>query len=358
MSRHCGVKYLKFARGKVSLHVAIIGHTEKELRGEFPLQSAWQSRAVRTVYNNKHLQNGECMWIRAELKRNAKQTLSRNYWKCVLVSLILAVATGALQIGSVSTAASWVSEGIMASMQNYASEGTYFTSILTAALVLIGLIAAALRMVGTLIRIFLFAPLEIGGRSFYVLNREENASLKNLTKGFTVNYLNVVKTMFLRDLFTGLWSLLFIIPGIIKSYEYRMIPYILAENPQIDSKEAFRLSKEMMMGEKWKAFVLDLSFLGWEILSCFTFGILSIFFVSPYVDNTNAELYAALKNKTFGGGQGGTAWEDAQESWENADAAAYGADDFADVQDEAPVYSETIRESVYDDGVVGAGDEQ
>lgn len=294
--------------------MAIIGYTEKEQRGEFPLQSAWQSRAVRTVYNNKHLQNGECMWTRAELKRNAKQNLTRNYWKCVLVSLILAVATGAMQFGSVSTSASWISEAIMGSKQNYAAEAAYFTGVLAAALVLIGLIAAVMRMVGTIVRIFLFAPLEIGGRSFYIFNREENASLKNLTKGFTVNYLNVVKTMFLRDLFTWLWSLLFIIPGIVKSYEYRLIPYILAENPQMDHKEAFRLSKEMMMGEKWKTFVLDLSFLGWGILSCFTFGILSVFFVSPYVDNTNAELYAALKSKTFGGGQGGAAWNDAQEN--------------------------------------------
>ena len=118
---------------------------------------------------------------------------------------------------------------------------------------------------------------------------------------FSNGYMNVVKTMFLRGLFTFLWTLLFIIPGIIKGYEYRMIPYILAENPGIDSREAFAVSKQMMDGNKWAAFVLDLSFLGWQILSVFTCGILSVFYVNPYVYMTNAELYVALKEITFGG---------------------------------------------------------
>ena len=73
--------------------------------------------------------------------------------------------------------------------------------------------------------------------------------------------------MFLKGLFQGLWSLLFVIPGIIKSYEYRMIPYILSENPNISRKRAFEISKQMMKGNKWDTFVLDLSFIGWQILS-------------------------------------------------------------------------------------------
>lgn len=79
-------------------------------------------------------------------------------------------------------------------------------------------------------------------------------------------YLNIVKTQFLRSLFTVLWTLLLIVPGIVKSYEYRMIPYILAENPSISSKRAFELSKKMTDGEKMNIFVLDLSFIGWSLL--------------------------------------------------------------------------------------------
>ena len=96
-------------------------------------------------------------------------------------------------------------------------------------------------------------------------------------------------------LFEILWSLLLVIPGIIKAYEYRMIPYILGDNPNIDREEAFALSNMMMQGNKGKAFVLDLSFLGWYILNGMTLGILGIFYVNPYVNQTNAALYLKLK---------------------------------------------------------------
>ena len=78
-----------------------------------------------------------------------------------------------------------------------------------------------------------------------------------------------------------------------------MIPYILAENPEIDYKEAFHLSKEMMTGEKWNTFVLDLSFILWGILSIFTCMIASVFYVAPYIQHTNAELYAILREKVL-----------------------------------------------------------
>lgn len=76
-----------------------------------------------------------------------------------------------------------------------------------------------------------------------------------------------------------------------------MIPYILAENPKIQRKKAFKLSKEMMKGNKWKTFILDLSFLGWELLSIFTFGLLNIFYINPYKVATTVELYEVLKRQ-------------------------------------------------------------
>ena len=76
-----------------------------------------------------------------------------------------------------------------------------------------------------------------------------------------------------------------------------MIPYILAENPKIQRKKAFKLSKEMMKGNKWKTFILDLSFLGWELLSIFTFGLLNIFYINPYKVATTVKLYEVLKKQ-------------------------------------------------------------
>ena len=94
-----------------------------------------------------------------------------------------------------------------------------------------------------------------------------------------------------------LWLLLFIIPGIVKIYEYRMIPYLLADNPDMSKQEAFRMSKAMMKGNKWRAFVLDLSFILWDILGVITLGIVSVLWVDPYKQQTDAALYNALKTE-------------------------------------------------------------
>jgi uncharacterized membrane protein len=119
--------------------------------------------------------------------------------------------------------------------------------------------------------------------------------LKHLGVGFQDGWGNVVLVMFLKNLFLMLWTLLFIIPGIVKIYSYRMVPYILKEHPELSGTKAITLSRQMMNGHKWNAFVLDLSFIGWIILSALTLGILHIFYVGPYIQATDAELYEALK---------------------------------------------------------------
>ena len=140
--------------------------------------------------------------------------------------------------------------------------------------------------------------MEVGCKKYYLRNLNEPAQVGNIGYAFDNNYKNIIKTMFFRDLFTVLWTLLFIIPGIVKSYEYQMIPYLLADNPQMTKEQAFEESKRMMQGQKWKAFVLDLSFIGWNILSALTLGILGIFYVQPYMDATHAALYEALRYGT------------------------------------------------------------
>lgn len=103
--------------------------------------------------------------------------------------------------------------------------------------------------------------------------------------------------MFMKDLFIFLWTLLFIIPGIIKRYEYMMIPYLLAENPDMSRQDAFAESKRMMDGNKMDAFLLDLSFIGWFILGAITFNIVNILYTTPYMELAHAELYHTLKNQ-------------------------------------------------------------
>ncbi len=232
------------------------------------------------------------MWTRAELKENAKKFFKFNYWKMVLVTFILTLLGGGGSSGSgfnVSFTKRFdLGSGHMSSAEMMGFLAAFFTTF-----TIIMVIAVAMS-------VFLYNPLLVGAQRFFVVSHYQKAKLDELGFAFSNGYGNVVKTMFLKGLFTSLWTLLFIVPGIIKGYEYRMIPYILAENPGIDYRDAFAASKQMMDGNKWNAFVLDLSFLGWNFLSVFTCGILSIFYVGPYVFMTNAELYVALKEITFG----------------------------------------------------------
>ena len=230
------------------------------------------------------------MWTRAELKENAKKYFKFNYWKMVLVALVMTLVGGGGSTASSRTA----------SQANSGSYGRMTPSQAAAFLIGFLVVFLVIMVIAFALSAFLLNPLQVGGQRFFVVSHYQKAELGELGYAFSNSYMNVVKTMFLRQLFVFLWSLLFVIPGIIKGYEYRMIPYILAENPGIDSKEAFAMSKQMMDGNKWNAFVLDLSFFGWIILSLFTCGILAIFYVNPYIFMTDAELYVALKEITFG----------------------------------------------------------
>ena len=102
------------------------------------------------------------------------------------------------------------------------------------------------------------------------------------------------KVNFLVGLFTALWTMLLIIPGIIKGISYSQAMYILAENPEIGALEAINRSKAMMEGHKMEYFVLGLSFIGWTLLVGITFGIAGIW-VMPYMTATMTNFYNKVK---------------------------------------------------------------
>lgn len=232
------------------------------------------------------------MWTRAQLKDLAKGRLRVNYWMGFLVCLlagILGADAGGSGVGS-SINFSYNVENTYRRYGGYDYGWGYWIAILTTMMIIV----AAAGVIVVLIGVFLSNPLTVGVKRFYMVGREVKASFGELGNAFSGRYMNVVGVMFMRDLFIFLWSLLLVIPGIIKSYEYRMIPYILAENPQLDWHRAFELSREMMMGHKWNTFVLDLSFLGWYLLGALACGIGTLF-VYPYTAATEAELYAVLR---------------------------------------------------------------
>lgn len=278
------------------------------------------------------------MWTRKELKEKGKLSFKRNYWKAVLVSLLLVfMVRGAVNFGFGGRGGSNESDANAVTTQAEQSETVGqdqdiielpeivlnpsdlidsddpdsipvgFTDFLIELRNTIGGIGILALVVGGIllfivlfiviaaIHAFLFNPLEAGTARFFVRNLNDKAEIRELAYCYDHGYLNVVKTVFLRDLYIVLWGLLLIIPGIIKSYEYRMVNYILAENPEMNTKDVFAMSRDMMRGNKWRAFVLDLSFIGWHLLSLITIGLAGIFYVFPYRNMTNAALYEFLR---------------------------------------------------------------
>ena len=228
------------------------------------------------------------MWNRAELKMRGNMAFKKNYVSAVVVALLMGI------FGTVSgeSSARRVSENSDIYSGNLFNVGMITGLLAGIATVVILIVLVAKVFVGNL--------LKMGGYRFFILNQTAQPGIGTLLDGFrSGHYVNIVLTMFLRDLFTTLWSLLLVVPGIVKHYEYLMVPYIIAENPAMDYKEAFQISKQMMDGEKMEALIIDLSFLRSYLLSAVTCGLLAIFYVNPYVQASFAEMYTFNKQKAY-----------------------------------------------------------
>lgn len=233
------------------------------------------------------------MWTRKELKTRAKAVLKISYWKAFLVSLIIGFVGGNSGISSFNF--SWNSGS--RTQTEFGSIDELFPWIL---LVILGVLVILLIAVG--FRVLFGYALEIGGRRYFVQSAQGNIDLNALGFAFEKQkYFNIIKTMLWRALLNFLWFLLLIIPGIVKSYAYRMVPYILADNPNIGYKRAVELSTKMTGGHKFKMFVLDLSFIGWYLLGMLAL-LVGTLFVLPYVNATQAELYLVLRQNALDDG--------------------------------------------------------
>lgn len=152
--------------------------------------------------------------------------------------------------------------------------------------------AVASPMKASLLGTLLILPMAYGYTvAFLRQNRGEEQQI-----GWLFNDYNrrVWITLLLRYIYTILWCLLLIIPGIIKSYSYMMTEYILHDNPELDGNIAIEKSMAMMDGHKMRLFLLDLSFIGWAILCVFTLGI-GMFWLAPYISSSHAAFYEELK---------------------------------------------------------------
>lgn len=279
------------------------------------------------------------MWTRKELKKKGKEAFKKSYWKCVGAGLIMAIAVGGISTasgigrsdredvaeitdimmedGSLVGDVTEEDEGFVSSLESTLDsldsdlteavefagdmesindelepeDSTAFWIAFAVAVTIITLVIVGISLAVTT---FVAEPMHIGCLSFFYKNLHEDVQFKEVLSGFGEGYMNRAKTMFFVNIKAALWSLLFVIPGIIKRYEYRMIPYLMAVNPTMSTKEAFAKSKEMMDGQKWKTFIYDLSFFGWEILSVITLGLIGVLYTAPYKYQTDAALFEEL----------------------------------------------------------------
>lgn len=269
------------------------------------------------------------MTTRAELKSRAKECLRHYYWWAFLACLLAGLLGGGnsdgvdFQFNVSSSLGTGAAGGNAESAENMISQmmnpGAFIATMMIFAVVFTVALVIAVCW-GT----FLGNPVRVGNCRYFMESRErmQSAGIGRLFYVFEGGrYGNVVKVMFMRGLFTFLWTLLLIVPGIIKSYEYYLVPYILQDDPQMDYRDALKLSKDMMDGYKWNLFVLQLSFIGWEILGGLCCGI-GLMFLRPYKDATYAEFYAERRNEKWvvveniqqtGVDQG--AWESCNGDW-------------------------------------------
>lgn len=297
------------------------------------------------------------MWKRKELKNNARKVIKKNYWTAIVICFLIALFTGEFGtsiMGIFPTDDSMdpyyiishpdtifesnqtenendilkeqeeVVEGLKTRKENLNDTQLKIVNVIESYLDsmtksqkfifkisdsiksfildkdVLGIGLAVMSILSIAFSIFIANPLIVALRRYFIKARKKQSTKINVVLDIfrKDSWLRVAITMLLKDIFTFLWFLT-IVGGFIKMYEYAMIPYIIGDNPKMKWKEAFKLSKQMMKGNKWKLFVLDLSFIGWEILSLFTFGLLNIFYVNPYKVATNVELYAILKKESI-----------------------------------------------------------
>lgn len=281
------------------------------------------------------------MYNRKEIKKNARGIVKRGYWLFVMVCFIMAILTSAYA-GSVAVANAYdanneTTEAVqneisyndnletlnqlyaklmsrhqdaselevdlvimvfqaVAAVTSTSSSMMTFLRLLNASSNGTAIIIITLLGVGILLsfayNIFVQGVLLIGEKRVFIESRAcPNVSVGRLFMPWRYRVVRRFAWISLKKwIFLTLWSFT-IIGGFIKTYEYAQVEYIAAENPSLTAKEVFKLSKKMMRGNKWHLFVLDLSMLGWQILSMLTLGLLGIFYVNPYITAVRTEFY-------------------------------------------------------------------
>jgi uncharacterized membrane protein len=246
----------------------------------------------------------DSMWDRSILKSNARLALSGDkYWTAYAVCVVFALINGFFNI-----IREFITKDIPAPTDyNLDAWIRYYNELNK---------SSALSFLNTLVSIFIGLALIVGLSRFFVHNRFGDTNFKTLFSGFSSGYGNTLGTIFVTDLFIVLWSLLLVIPGIVKAFQYCMVPFILSDNPHMPGSRARQISRMMTDGEKGSIFVLFLSFILWFMLAGVVISLVSWVykpittlvsilissFVTVYLKASFAELYIFLRDRAIQSG--------------------------------------------------------
>lgn len=243
----------------------------------------------------------------SDFRREARRVLTGKWPVAILAGLVM-LLLGMYGTDGVNVNFDTESMGVHVSLQNHELvslfsdgriallAGTYVAMAVVGALVL----AAVLFAVKSVIRV---------GYAQFNLDMVDGREVQLQTLlSRAGQFKTAFVAYFLTTLYTLLWTLLLIIPGIIADYSYAMTPYILAEHPELSAREAIRSSKEMMAGNRWRLFCLQYSFIGWALLCMFIPFNLGRLALAPYREAANAVFYRSLTAPRSGATISGDPW--------------------------------------------------
>ena len=243
------------------------------------------------------------MKLASDFRQSAREALSGR-WGLAIVTGIVASLLGGASYGGSGVTTSFSSENsggvevefdLEEFIANPSIEAIFPTADASFWVMMSTIFAVALS-VGLVLGIAFFILGSIVGVGYAKFNLnliyDANPQINDLFDYFKHSKALILANL-LRSLYIFLWSLLFVIPGIIASYSYAMVPYIMAENPELSPSEACAKSKELMNGNKMRLFCLSFSFIGWSILCGFTCGI-GYIVLTPYMEAAVADFYREI----------------------------------------------------------------
>ena len=227
-------------------------------------------------------------------RANARDALSGNWGVAILVSLLAGLIGG----GGTGSGFSFDIDLSGLSESTTTTMPEELAPMLTGVAGVFGVFVLILTLALLVVSIALGGVISLGDAKYNLnlIDRKE-AEVRDLFSQFS-RFRPAFVMNLLRGLYVLLWSLLFIIPGIVASYSYAMAPYIMLEDPYCSASEALQRSKAMMDGHKGELFALDLSFIGWQLLCALTMGIGNLW-LTPYIKASYASFYRDLRGSGY-----------------------------------------------------------